>query len=648
MTGLTRCLLLGLLLALASASLPAAEEAAAETAADAPETGVESPTADGAQAPAVDGRPQAYDWSQYRSESRPVISNGVARVQLSHMRGAIWKFELLDSHPIPVPEWRGGEGDDTDTEAPLAVLSEFKSLGEDPAFSHLSTDLHNYVNRAGLLQGVGPTEGPWRLIEGGQEGDDYAVLGVEAVGKPLRYRLVYRMDPARPTVHVQFVIENRGEEPIEVQPQLIAVNGIHQDDPRNEDYDMAVVASFDGDAEGQGADFEKWGLPAHGQAKPVVHPELGASAIPAERIRYAGLKSRFFTAFWTPKSVQLTGAEAADESVDYGQDVDLFGQQGGGAVESSVGHHVMVQARGYEQPVVDGLVAKQAWIEVALFPADGGSEFTLQGGERLIASWALTCASMTDQHLDLLTEAEQRIEFTDGLYNFFKILVQILGGFLDVVVLVVQSYGLAVIVFVILIKALLHRLNVKQQRGMARMQEIAPKIKALQERYKHDQQTMQRKMFELYKEEKFNPAAGCLPILIQMPIFFAMFQTFRHYAPMREHGFLWIDDLTMPDQVLYFGFDLPLIGPMGINPLPLIYMAFWIWAGMAQKIPENAPDQQKQMAKMMRWLPIVFGIFLYNFPSGLILYMLCSSVIGNLEMRYLRKKYGFGGTPMPA
>jgi len=344
-------------------------------------------------------------------------------------------------------------------------------------------------------------------------------------------------------------------------------------------------------------------------------------------------------------------ASSQAQSAGSGDLGDLMDSGPVGTAAGAADYLMTAMAFGYEQPFGETERARQAWIMTRFF-APGGKPFEVATGERLEATWSLTCSGMREHDLELLTPAEARIEYTDAWYNFFKILVVVLTFVLDSVVLVVGNYGVAVLIFVILVKALLHKLNVKQQKGMANMQRMAPKLKELQERYKHDRQALARKQMEMMQQEGVNPMAGCLPLLIQMPIFFAMFQTFRHYAPMREHGFLWVDDLTMPDQWFHLftlPFSIPFFGQdVTFNLLPMLYIAIMCFASFSNKIPENAPDQQKQMAKMMRWLPIIFGVVCYNFPAGLLLYMCMSALNGTLEIKWIRKKYGTTGVAMPA
>ena len=179
----------------------------------------------------------------------------------------------------------------------------------------------------------------------------------------------------------------------------------------------------------------------------------------------------------------------------------------------------------------------------------------------------------------------------------------------------------------------------------AKMQKLGPQLKALQDRYGHDRQQAAMKQMELFKKEGVNPVGGCLPILLQMPVFIALYQAFRHSADLRGQGFLWVRDLTLPDQVLHL-FDLGGFS-FTINPLPLLYIAVMLFISIRTKLPAGAQmnEQAVMMQKMMRWLPVVFGVIFYNMPAGLVLYFVCSAIIGSMEMAWIRKKLGMNVAP---
>ena len=193
-------------------------------------------------------------------------------------------------------------------------------------------------------------------------------------------------------------------------------------------------------------------------------------------------------------------------------------------------------------------------------------------------------------------------------YGWLTILSQPLFWLLSKVYSVVQNWGLAIIFVTILIKLAFYKLTQASGRSMAKMRTIQPRMKALQERYKDDRQQLSQAMMELYKREKVNPAAGCLPILIQMPFFLAFYWVLLESVEMRQAPFaLWITDLSSRDPY----FILPLL--MG--------------AAMLFQTKLNPAPADPVQAKVMQVMPIVFTGFFAFFPSGLVLYWVTNTVL---------------------
>jgi len=193
-------------------------------------------------------------------------------------------------------------------------------------------------------------------------------------------------------------------------------------------------------------------------------------------------------------------------------------------------------------------------------------------------------------------------------YGWLTILSQPLFWLLSKVHAVVQNWGLAIIFVTILIKLAFYKLTQASGRSMAKMRTIQPRMKALQERYKDDRQQLSQAMMELYKREKVNPAAGCLPILIQMPFFLAFYWVLLESVEMRQAPFaLWITDLSSRDPY----FILPII--MG--------------AAMLFQTKLNPAPADPVQAKVMQVMPIVFTGFFAFFPSGLVLYWVTNTIL---------------------
>jgi YidC/Oxa1 family membrane protein insertase len=197
-------------------------------------------------------------------------------------------------------------------------------------------------------------------------------------------------------------------------------------------------------------------------------------------------------------------------------------------------------------------------------------------------------------------------------YGFTTPLAQPLFWVLATVEGWVQNWGVAIILVTILIKLVFYKLTAMSGRSMAKLRKIGPRMKALQERYKDDRQALSQAMMELYKKEKVNPAAGCLPILIQMPFFFAFYWVLVESVETRQAPFaLWLQDLSARDP--YF-------------VLPALMAA----AMFFQTRMSPAPPDPVQ-ARMMQIMPIVFAAFLVFFPAGLVLYQLTNTSLSILQ-----------------
>ncbi len=184
----------------------------------------------------------------------------------------------------------------------------------------------------------------------------------------------------------------------------------------------------------------------------------------------------------------------------------------------------------------------------------------------------------------------------------------------------VGNYGWDIIILTVIVKLVFWPITHKSNVSMKKMQKIQPAIKELREKYKEDKQKLNTKMMELYKKEGVNPLGGCLPILVQIPVFFALYWTLDGAIELRHQSFLWVADLTQPDTIGHI-FSIP------INPLAILMALTMV---LQQKLTPVATDPMQ--AKMMMLMPLVMLIFLYNLPSGLTLYWTVSQVISIIQL----------------
>lgn len=204
----------------------------------------------------------------------------------------------------------------------------------------------------------------------------------------------------------------------------------------------------------------------------------------------------------------------------------------------------------------------------------------------------------------------------------------------------IPNYGVAIILLTILVKLLIQPISKKGMDSTAKMSALAPKIQELQTKYKDDPQTLNAAMAKLYKDEGISPMGSCLPMLIQFPIFIALYGLLSTHYELRGAMFIpgWIPDLSVPDTVFTLPFNIPFLGN-GIHVLPIIYTASMIYSMKVTQATSTQQTGQQGMMKFMTYgMPIIFFFILYNAPSGLILYWTVMNFISILQQMYVNKK----------
>jgi YidC/Oxa1 family membrane protein insertase len=230
-----------------------------------------------------------------------------------------------------------------------------------------------------------------------------------------------------------------------------------------------------------------------------------------------------------------------------------------------------------------------------------------------------------------LVEAANTRGFLAPLEWLLKVLLQMFYR-------VVHNYGVAIILLTILVKVLMFPLTKKQSESTLRMQVLAPKIKEIQEKYKGNPQKMNAEMGAFYKKEGYNPMSGCLPMLIQIPIFFAMYNLFNNHFDLRGAMFIpgWIPDLSLPETIYHFSsFTVPILGWQDIRLLPFIYVGSQLLYGRVTQTPDQQGNSQMKM--MLYVMPVVFFFILYDVPSGLLIYWIMSNLLQLVQQLMINK-----------
>ena len=224
--------------------------------------------------------------------------------------------------------------------------------------------------------------------------------------------------------------------------------------------------------------------------------------------------------------------------------------------------------------------------------------------------------------------------------GFEKIVNYAIGGFFDLMAFkqtdaiakimmkyiallhkVVRNWGLAIILFALSIYGFTYPLTKKTMTSMKKLQDHQPKLAKIKEKHKNNPQKMQKETMEYYKKYKINPLGGCLPMLLQMPIFISLYQLLWRSYTFKGAGFLWINDLSEPDRLFTLPFTLPYFGNE-LNILPIIYgiLMFFQQKFQSKSMAGGDPVQVQTQQMMAKIFPVMLGVIFYKFASGLTLY----------------------------
>lgn len=308
-------------------------------------------------------------------------------------------------------------------------------------------------------------------------------------------------------------------------------------------------------------------------------------------------------------------------------------------------------------PNAEWVAAKSAYFAVAMKPEyAGASAYTYSTGAGYRFGLGVPSAKVEPSaqlesrfsmyvgpsHLKQLEEAWATLPSIQRFYgndimNWFSVfLLDILNWFHTYTI---PNYGVAIIVLTVLVRMVMFPLTLKQIKSMKRMQLLAPELEELKKKYADDQQELNKKMMEMYRERGVSPLGGCLPLLVQMPVFFALYKMLSTAFELRGAEFmLWIDDLSRADHLFHLGLtNLPLFGN-GLeyfNLLPIL-MALSMMAS-THLMPMSGPMQNPQQKMILTFMPVIFSVFCYTLPSGLCLYILTSTLLGIAQQQVTQR-----------
>jgi YidC/Oxa1 family membrane protein insertase len=211
-----------------------------------------------------------------------------------------------------------------------------------------------------------------------------------------------------------------------------------------------------------------------------------------------------------------------------------------------------------------------------------------------------------------------------------KVMLWLLGFFHHSLLL---PYGIAIILLTVIVRGCMFPISKKQVANVQKMKEINPKLQEIRTKYANDKEAMTRAQLELMRKHGYNPLAGCLPLLLQLPIFIGLYNALNNAVDLRLARFLWIDDLAAPDALFIMPFEIPFLGKE-FNLLPLITIVLFIIQNKLFTPPPTNEEQALQQ-KMMNFMMIFFGVMFYHVPAGLCVYFIASSLWGICERKLL-------------
>ncbi|MCZ7649104.1 MAG: YidC/Oxa1 family insertase periplasmic-domain containing protein [Planctomycetota bacterium] len=352
--------------------------------------------------------------------------------------------------------------------------------------------------------------------------------------------------------------------------------------------------------------------------EPAKEPKLEDRRVSSEENLWAALTNRFFmAAVLAEKPGQIVQIVA--DGVEKGKREDKLADKR--FLEANISP---IFYRKTSEPLAGGATSAPERFVLYLGPLQPNLVREWEAGLGLSKPYHLEQAV---QYCDVWGTRWPRIDWLAGvLLLLFRGLQHVSG-----------SYGLAVIVLTLIVKLALHPFQRKMTVSMHKMQMLQPKLNAIEEKYKNQtkpemRQKKEMEKWDLMRSEGVNPTMGCLPMLLQMPIFFALYGTFSHAFEMRHASFLWVKDLSLSDRVLTFS-----AWPNELNLLPIIYIVMTLITTLrAPKAPNADPNQELQR-KIMSFMPVMFGFLFYKFPAGLILYFAASACFGLLESWYVKR-----------
>lgn len=282
------------------------------------------------------------------------------------------------------------------------------------------------------------------------------------------------------------------------------------------------------------------------------------------------------------------------------------------------------EVKPYHGDIPWAALRSQYFILAVLAPGGKGLVVERQDNVRIAAAYDITGGEyrlyVGPKSYERLKEYRVGLERTVDLgWSYISVIGVLILRLLNILTGITHNYGATILLFALIIKLVTYWPTQMQLVSSKKMQEIQPILKDLQKRYKDDPQRLNAETTAIYRKYKVNPVSGCLPMLLQIPIFMAMWSVLRNAIELKGAPFIgWITDLSHPDKVVDFGFTIPLVNISSLNILPIVMTLVSVIQSQTMNMGKGAVKTDQQ--KMMAFMPVIFGFLFYNVPSGLVLY----------------------------
>ncbi|MCC6407198.1 MAG: membrane protein insertase YidC [Planctomycetes bacterium] len=347
----------------------------------------------------------------------------------------------------------------------------------------------------------------------------------------------------------------------------------------------------------------------------------GSLDVPAEPLSYAGVNNKYFACLMRGAD-ERGKASLVGAAWEHLRD-DVFAAKG-----------VEAASKSYRLLATDVLLS----LEV---PAKGQTakfQYVVYAGPK-------DRELLKAEYADFDTLALHDLGFFSGIAS---LLVTVLRFFHSLV----GNWGVAIILLTLSVRLILFPINRKSQTAMARyqkkMKRVQPELDAIKKKHADNPQALRQEQAKIMQREAlFPPLGGCLPIFLQIPVFFGLFSALRTSLELRQAPFcLWMTDMAKPDRAMELGWQLPFGFHIEyLNVLPPLMVVLWVLQQWL--MPKPADEQQAKMQKLMMFMPIMMGVFLYNYAAGLSLYMITQSLVGILETTWIKKIWPIDDTEKP-